>query len=208
MVGGQAIDLDGRRSRAGPARRRSTRPRSRTCIARKTGALIRAAATLGAIAVGAGDARIAAIDDYARELGLAFQIVDDVLDVEGIDGGARKDRRQGCRGRQADLSRALRARRLATAGDGSGGAGKNRADGWRAPRPAGGGGGLVRRAPSLTRRSASPRGTVKGVPKARLDQLLVTRGLLQSRERARAHILAGDVDRRRRADHESRHAGR
>jgi geranylgeranyl pyrophosphate synthase len=50
---------------------------------RKTGALIRASATLGAIAVGADDATIASLDAYARELGLAFQIVDDVLDVEG-----------------------------------------------------------------------------------------------------------------------------
>ena len=52
--------------------------------ARKTGALIRAAVTIGAIAGRrATIATIAAIDDYARDLGLAFQIVDDVLDVEG-----------------------------------------------------------------------------------------------------------------------------
>ena len=50
---------------------------------RKTGALIRAAATLGALGAGADARTIAAVDDYARELGLAFQIVDDVLDVEG-----------------------------------------------------------------------------------------------------------------------------
>ncbi|HEX5214654.1 MAG TPA: polyprenyl synthetase family protein, partial [Vicinamibacterales bacterium] len=50
---------------------------------RKTGALIRAACALGAILTGAADATVAAVDDYARDLGLAFQIVDDVLDVEG-----------------------------------------------------------------------------------------------------------------------------
>jgi geranylgeranyl pyrophosphate synthase len=51
--------------------------------ARKTGALIRASAVAGAVMVGTSDHIAAAIDDYARELGLAFQIIDDVLDVEG-----------------------------------------------------------------------------------------------------------------------------
>jgi geranylgeranyl pyrophosphate synthase len=51
--------------------------------ARKTGALIRAAGVLGALSVGADAATVDAVDDYARELGLAFQIIDDVLDVEG-----------------------------------------------------------------------------------------------------------------------------
>jgi farnesyl diphosphate synthase len=50
---------------------------------RKTGALIRAAAAIGAILAGAAPPLVAAIDDYARDLGLAFQIVDDILDVEG-----------------------------------------------------------------------------------------------------------------------------
>ena len=51
--------------------------------ARKTGALIRAAAVAGAIMGGGGDDAIAAVDEYGRHLGLAFQIVDDILDVEG-----------------------------------------------------------------------------------------------------------------------------
>jgi geranylgeranyl pyrophosphate synthase len=38
---------------------------------------------MGAVAIDADVATVAAIDDYARELGLAFQIIDDVLDVEG-----------------------------------------------------------------------------------------------------------------------------
>ena len=74
MVGGQAIDLDG--SAHDPAALEDLH-------LRKTGALIRASATLGAIVAGANDAGIHAIDAYARELGLAFQIIDDVLDVEG-----------------------------------------------------------------------------------------------------------------------------
>jgi farnesyl diphosphate synthase len=37
------------------------------------------------VLVGAADRTVLAIDDYARDLGLAFQIIDDVLDVEGSD---------------------------------------------------------------------------------------------------------------------------
>ncbi len=47
----------------------------------KTGALIIAAAELGCAAAGAEEARCAALRQYAAELGLVFQIVDDVLDV-------------------------------------------------------------------------------------------------------------------------------
>lgn len=50
----------------------------------KTGALIRAAVRLGGLAaVDETDRRLAALDDYARAIGLAFQIHDDVLDVTG-----------------------------------------------------------------------------------------------------------------------------
>ena len=83
MVGGQAIDL----AAAGRVPHRAAPLSSRDALEdmhrRKTGALIRAAAVLGGVAVGAGDPVLAALDEYARELGLAFQIVDDVLDVEG-----------------------------------------------------------------------------------------------------------------------------
>lgn len=50
---------------------------------RKTGALIGAAAVIGAILAGGSDSAVRAVDAYAGHLGLAFQIVDDVLDVEG-----------------------------------------------------------------------------------------------------------------------------
>jgi farnesyl diphosphate synthase len=49
----------------------------------KTGALLRAAVRLGAIAAGADLAARAPLDSYADALGLAFQIRDDLLDVEG-----------------------------------------------------------------------------------------------------------------------------
>ena len=50
---------------------------------RKTGALFTAAADLGAQAAGAQPSERAAIKAYAKNLGLAFQIVDDLLDVTG-----------------------------------------------------------------------------------------------------------------------------
>lgn len=50
----------------------------------KTGALLCASVLAGAIVViGTDDARIAKLQEYAQCLGLAFQIVDDILDVEG-----------------------------------------------------------------------------------------------------------------------------
>lgn len=50
---------------------------------RKTGALFSAAAIAGAYAGGARDERLRALEAYAKNLGLAFQIVDDLLDVTG-----------------------------------------------------------------------------------------------------------------------------
>ena len=49
----------------------------------KTGALFVAAATSGALIASAGPDAIAALAAYAKNLGLAFQIIDDLLDVEG-----------------------------------------------------------------------------------------------------------------------------
>ena len=81
MVGGQAIDLLA--VGAAPA---FDGPSLQDMHARKTGALIRAAAVAGAIMGGGSDEAIAAVDGFGRHLGLAFQIVDDILDVEGDAG--------------------------------------------------------------------------------------------------------------------------
>jgi geranylgeranyl pyrophosphate synthase len=80
MVGGQALDRAASRA---PQASALDADSLRAMHARKTGALIRAAAAAGAILGGAGDAGVARVDEAAAELGLAFQIVDDVLDVEG-----------------------------------------------------------------------------------------------------------------------------
>lgn len=84
MVGGQAIDLAAARPGPGggpppPADADSLR----AMHAKKTGALIRASAMAGAIMGSGDDPAVDAIDRCATELGLAFQIVDDILDVEG-----------------------------------------------------------------------------------------------------------------------------
>jgi geranylgeranyl diphosphate synthase, type II len=61
---------------------------------RKTGALFIAAAVLGVESAAADAAARAAIEAYAKNLGLAFQIVDDLLDVTGDAAVAGKDVRQ------------------------------------------------------------------------------------------------------------------
>ncbi|HLU38641.1 MAG TPA: farnesyl diphosphate synthase [Planctomycetota bacterium] len=82
MVGGQVLDLDEEGQAHGDDAHASALALE-DVHARKTGALIRAATGAGAIMAGADAARCEAIDTYARELGLCFQIVDDILDVEG-----------------------------------------------------------------------------------------------------------------------------
>jgi geranylgeranyl pyrophosphate synthase len=82
MVGGQAIDLQAAGQAPGHPLVLDA-DGLRAMHARKTGALIRAAAVSGAVMAGAPDEVVDAIARYATELGLAFQIVDDILDVEG-----------------------------------------------------------------------------------------------------------------------------
>ena len=81
MVGGQAIDL------AAEARSAAGQPLGYDEIAdlqaRKTGALICFSAEAGAILGQAKPVERAVLRDYAAELGLAFQIADDLLDHEG-----------------------------------------------------------------------------------------------------------------------------
>lgn len=76
MCGGQALDIDA-----------TGRPIALAALERlhalKTGALLRCAVRLGALAGQAAPAQAAALDTYAEALGLAFQIRDDLLDIEG-----------------------------------------------------------------------------------------------------------------------------
>jgi farnesyl diphosphate synthase len=76
MVGGQWLDL--------AAEGRTLGLEELIAVHRgKTGALIRAACTLGAIAGEARPDQVAALTGYGEDIGLAFQIADDVLDATG-----------------------------------------------------------------------------------------------------------------------------
>lgn len=76
MVGGQIMDIE---SEDKPARLETVE----LIHARKTGALITASVVSGAILGGGDEHQVKSLRRYARPLGLAFQISDDILDVEG-----------------------------------------------------------------------------------------------------------------------------
>ena len=79
MAGGQALDL----LAAGPDSAPLDRDGLREMHMRKTGALIIASALAGGVMGGGAPEQLEAIGRYALQVGLAFQIVDDILDVEG-----------------------------------------------------------------------------------------------------------------------------
>ena len=78
MIGGQVMDL----SNEGKA---VSLDEIRATDRLKTGEMIRVAAVMGCIAAGADDEKIAAAENYCENIGLAFQIVDDILDVTSDD---------------------------------------------------------------------------------------------------------------------------
>jgi len=85
MVGGQHVDLETASSDA-------IDPETLDYIqTRKTGALFVVSATIGCTLLGVDDARIERLADYARDLGHAYQIVDDILDSEGDPAVTGKD---------------------------------------------------------------------------------------------------------------------
>ncbi|MGA2193335.1 MAG: polyprenyl synthetase family protein, partial [Nitrospirota bacterium] len=57
----------------------------------KTGALIRASVRIGAIAAGADDRQLGALTRYGQDVGLAFQVADDILDIVGTQDEIGKD---------------------------------------------------------------------------------------------------------------------
>ena len=86
MLGGQAIDLAfaGRISGRGHAAPVADAATLQDMHRRKTASLIRAAATAGAIMAGGSTAQVEAVGRFAVDVGLAFQIIDDILDEEGV----------------------------------------------------------------------------------------------------------------------------
>jgi len=116
MIGGQVLDMEGEN-------RALSRLELEHLHRLKTGALLTASCRMGAIAAGAPPPALAAMSEYGRHLGLAFQIVDDVLDVTasaqqmgkatGKDAGRGKNTYPALLGLEA--SRAAAEERLADA---------------------------------------------------------------------------------------------
>lgn len=78
MIGGQVADIESEG-------RGITLDELRYLHLGKTGAIIRSACTIGTLMGGGNDEEIKAADEFAKNLGIAFQIQDDILDVEGTE---------------------------------------------------------------------------------------------------------------------------
>ncbi len=125
MVGGQYIDIQATNTDM-------SLEELQTMHSLKTGALIRASLALGGIAADASEEQLTALDEFGTHIGLAFQVVDDILDVEGDtdklgktqgkDAEANKPtyvKLMGLEGAKAEANRLLEAARssLAIFGD-------------------------------------------------------------------------------------------
>jgi len=88
LVGGQADDLASQFFE--PASNTDAIHRLELIHRRKTGALFRVSLRLGAIVAGAGPEQLVALDTYGQNLGLAFQVVDDLLDATGNESAVGK----------------------------------------------------------------------------------------------------------------------
>jgi geranylgeranyl diphosphate synthase type II len=91
MVGGQMADLEAE------SRADATVEGLEAIHRRKTGALLRASLRMGAAVALAPEPAVRALDAYGRAVGLAFQVVDDLLDVQGDEAkmGKRVGKDQG-----------------------------------------------------------------------------------------------------------------
>lgn len=78
MIGGQIVDMLSEGKTITP-------DELRYLHLNKTGAIIRSACVIGAVMSGAGEEEIKAVDGFAQNLGIAFQIQDDILDVTGTE---------------------------------------------------------------------------------------------------------------------------
>jgi geranylgeranyl diphosphate synthase type II len=83
LVGGQTDDLEAEKQGGDLADLESIH-------ARKTGALFLASLELGGLCAGASAGQLAALAEYGRSLGLAFQITDDLLDIRGEESAVGK----------------------------------------------------------------------------------------------------------------------
>jgi geranylgeranyl diphosphate synthase type II len=105
MIAGQVFDLEAEGQKV-------TRDQLEAIHVSKTGALLRASVWSGAYLAGAPDSDLSSIDTYSDRIGLAFQVIDDILDAsDGHDRDEGKATYPGLYG--MDESRAI-ARRLMT----------------------------------------------------------------------------------------------
>lgn len=85
MVGGQVVDMESE------GKAEMDLATVQYIHTHKTGALIKASVKAGAILGGADEARLASLTTYGEAIGLAFQIADDILDIEGTTEEIGKD---------------------------------------------------------------------------------------------------------------------
>ena len=98
LVGGQVDDLQAEFQGGDLAQLESIHRR-------KTGAMISVSLRLGGLVARPPAEQLAALETYGNKLGLAFQIVDDLLDLRGDEAPMGKRVGKGRRTRQADVSR-------------------------------------------------------------------------------------------------------
>ena len=103
MVGGQVLDMDAEEQEL-------TEQGIYDIQRRKTGALIQAACQIGVVAGGGTEQQLQAAGTYAQNIGLAFQIRDDMLDVLGDAAEARQG--HACGREQKYLCPPVRHRRM------------------------------------------------------------------------------------------------
>jgi geranylgeranyl diphosphate synthase type II len=94
MIGGQVADVEA-----------EGKPVGQTDVVyihtRKTGALIRGAVRIGAILADADSATLKRLTSYGEKIGLAFQIIDDILDIEGDQKKLGKQVGSDCKNKKA-----------------------------------------------------------------------------------------------------------
>lgn len=78
MIGGQVVDVESEKNQS-----EMTEEKIDFIYELKTGALIEASMEIGAILAGATDEQVKLIESVASKIGMAFQIQDDILDIEG-----------------------------------------------------------------------------------------------------------------------------
>ena len=98
LIGGQVADTEGegRKISAGELR---------YIHENKTAALITASIRLGAMSANATAAQLRRLTEFGNSLGLAFQVIDDILDVTQTSEELGQERGQGSQGAEGDLSR-------------------------------------------------------------------------------------------------------